>query len=143
MQQLALELGGVTILRKGEVDVISNGNMLFVSSVRGSPKRAGGQGDILAGLTGTFYAWARNKERKDAASSSSSSSSSFSSSFSPSPSSSAPSAAVLACVAGSYATRLAATEAFALFKRGTMASHVLDQVRHTMEKLFSSAGAKL
>jgi ATP-dependent NAD(P)H-hydrate dehydratase len=29
----------------------------------GSPRRCGGQGDVLAGALGTFLAWARNAER--------------------------------------------------------------------------------
>jgi len=64
--QLAKVLGGVSILRKGSVDVISNGSAAVVVATKGSPRRVGGQGDLLAGACGTFIAWIRAaKEKKD------------------------------------------------------------------------------
>lgn len=55
--QLALALGGVTILQKGWQDWISNGSITLKCTVNGGNKRSGGQGDTLSGCIGTFLAW--------------------------------------------------------------------------------------
>lgn len=52
------ELGGVAILQKGAVDLISDGEHLLRCDVEGGPRRSGGLGDILAGTLGIVYAWA-------------------------------------------------------------------------------------
>ena len=49
---------GVTIIRKGEHDIISNGKDAFIIEEQGSPRRCGGQGDILAGNLGVAISWA-------------------------------------------------------------------------------------
>eukprot|EP00041_Stephanoeca_diplocostata_P006567 m.88617 g.88617 ORF g.88617 m.88617 type:complete len:350 (+) comp16433_c0_seq1:579-1628(+) len=54
---LARRLGGVTILRKGPVDVISNGTHTMTCDLPGSLKRPGGIGDCLAGTIATFVSW--------------------------------------------------------------------------------------
>lgn len=46
------------MLRKGEYDIISNGDVVYKLGVRGSPRRCGGQGDILAGCLGVALHWA-------------------------------------------------------------------------------------
>jgi len=51
-------LGGVTVLRKGVVDIISDGTTAFGCSAFGSARRCGGQGDVLAGSCGVFLSWA-------------------------------------------------------------------------------------
>ncbi len=75
---LSSALGGVAILRKGRADTIvagsggssgansSGGGGVFSAIVRapGSPRRCGGQGDVLAGATATFLAWARSAHAK-------------------------------------------------------------------------------
>jgi ATP-dependent NAD(P)H-hydrate dehydratase len=56
---LASLLDGVVVLRKGPVDMISSGSQICHSvSSWGSPRRCGGQGDILAGALAVFLAWA-------------------------------------------------------------------------------------
>jgi NAD(P)H-hydrate repair Nnr-like enzyme with NAD(P)H-hydrate dehydratase domain len=47
---LSRVLGGVLVCRKGSVDVISDGRIAVYCAVDGSPRRCGGQGDVLAGL---------------------------------------------------------------------------------------------
>mmetsp|Transcript_24480 Transcript_24480/g.26768 ORF Transcript_24480/g.26768 Transcript_24480/m.26768 type:complete len:301 (-) Transcript_24480:13-915(-) len=59
---LSLALGGVTVYRKGEVDLITSGNDVYAITERGSPRRCGGQGDILAGTLATAYYWAFKAE---------------------------------------------------------------------------------
>lgn len=48
---------GVTVMRKGSEDVIVNGDILIKSSLQGSNRRAGGQGDTLTGNIATLLAW--------------------------------------------------------------------------------------
>eukprot|EP01122_Echinamoeba_exundans_P012791 TRINITY_DN5448_c0_g1_i1.p1 TRINITY_DN5448_c0_g1~~TRINITY_DN5448_c0_g1_i1.p1 ORF type:complete len:328 (+),score=44.94 TRINITY_DN5448_c0_g1_i1:33-1016(+) len=54
---LATALGNVTVLRKGEFDVISDGLSSVVCTTPGGLRRCSGQGDILAGTVGLFSAW--------------------------------------------------------------------------------------
>ncbi|XP_021731075.1 ATP-dependent (S)-NAD(P)H-hydrate dehydratase isoform X2 [Chenopodium quinoa] len=42
-------IGGVTVLRKGNSDLICDGDAVCSVSIFGSPRRCGGQGDILSG----------------------------------------------------------------------------------------------
>jgi NAD(P)H-hydrate repair Nnr-like enzyme with NAD(P)H-hydrate dehydratase domain len=49
LRRLCARLGGLTIVAKGEVDQISNGGEGVVVGGSGSRRRAGGQGDVLAG----------------------------------------------------------------------------------------------
>lgn len=61
--KLSNALEGVTVVRKGKVDIISNGKMQAECSTEGSFRRCGGQGDILAGSIGTFSYWAHANEQ--------------------------------------------------------------------------------
>lgn len=49
----------MTICRKGAVDVITDGRVACIAATKGCPRRVGGQGDLLAGASGTFIAWTR------------------------------------------------------------------------------------
>jgi len=55
--ELASKLG-VTVVCKGEVDIISDGNTVVTCKFTGGQKRCGGLGDVLAGTIGTFTTWA-------------------------------------------------------------------------------------
>ena len=57
VMQLAQTLGNITIVRKGREDIISDGHSVVVCNERGSPRRCGGQGDLLSGSLGTFAFW--------------------------------------------------------------------------------------
>ncbi|KAI8922043.1 Ribokinase-like protein [Powellomyces hirtus] len=63
-EKLSQALGNVTILQKGENDTISNGKEVLTCSAEGSPRRCGGQGDLLSGACATFLAWGKNYESK-------------------------------------------------------------------------------
>ena len=52
---------GVTIMRKGEVDLVCSGRDVYALLFEGSPRRCGGQGDILAGITGVNIHWAMQR----------------------------------------------------------------------------------
>ncbi|KAJ8876437.1 hypothetical protein PR048_020882 [Dryococelus australis] len=59
--ELAQRLGpSITIVHKGAVDVIAHGGSGVVAKccATGSNRRCGGQGDLLSGALGLFYAWA-------------------------------------------------------------------------------------
>lgn len=58
LQQICNVLDGPVIVRKGKEDVISGpGVAQLVCTAEGSPRRAGGQGDVLSGAIATFIAW--------------------------------------------------------------------------------------
>uniref|UniRef100_A0A0R3RWI4 ATP-dependent (S)-NAD(P)H-hydrate dehydratase n=1 Tax=Elaeophora elaphi TaxID=1147741 RepID=A0A0R3RWI4_9BILA len=52
---------GCTILQKGPHDVITNGEELYREESDGSPRRCGGQGDLLNGALAVFSYWAIRK----------------------------------------------------------------------------------
>ncbi|KAG0529596.1 hypothetical protein BDA96_05G111700 [Sorghum bicolor] len=57
---LCQKIGDVTIMQKGKADVISDGKTVTQVSTFGSPRRCGGQGDILSGSVAVFASWARH-----------------------------------------------------------------------------------
>ncbi|KAM5278804.1 ATP-dependent (S)-NAD(P)H-hydrate dehydratase isoform 3-T3 [Hipposideros larvatus] len=56
--RLSQALGNVTVVQKGEQDVISDGEQVLECSQQGSNRRCGGQGDLLSGSLGVFAHWA-------------------------------------------------------------------------------------
>ncbi|XP_013791909.2 ATP-dependent (S)-NAD(P)H-hydrate dehydratase-like [Limulus polyphemus] len=58
VQALSQKLGNVTIVCKGIDDIISDGDILTMCKEKGSPRRCGGQGDLLSGSLGTMLHWA-------------------------------------------------------------------------------------
>ncbi|PIK44315.1 putative ATP-dependent (S)-NAD(P)H-hydrate dehydratase [Apostichopus japonicus] len=48
VQELSKALGNVTVCLKGSDDIISDGRNVIVCASKGSPRRCGGQGDILS-----------------------------------------------------------------------------------------------
>ncbi|KAJ2785683.1 hypothetical protein H4R18_000374 [Coemansia javaensis] len=63
-RMVAQKLGGVTVVRKGKKDIITNGDRLFICDENGGLRRCGGQGDMLTGSALAFLAWGeRYKQR--------------------------------------------------------------------------------
>ena len=60
--ELTRGLGGPTLVRKGPVDLICDGQVVLANEEPGCPKRSGGQGDVLAGSIATMLSWARAGE---------------------------------------------------------------------------------
>ncbi|XP_075446819.1 ATP-dependent (S)-NAD(P)H-hydrate dehydratase isoform X2 [Ascaphus truei] len=56
--RLSQAMGNITIVQKGERDLISDGDKVLVCSHEGSSRRCGGQGDLLAGSLGVLVHWA-------------------------------------------------------------------------------------
>ena len=54
---LSRALHNVAVSYKGEFDVISDGQKVYVVKEQGGLKRSGGQGDILSGLMGLYTHW--------------------------------------------------------------------------------------
>lgn len=66
VKQLAEKLGNVTIIQKGKHDVVSNGKTEDITCYKtGSPRRCGGQGDLLAGTLAAFASWGYLKSKSD------------------------------------------------------------------------------
>ncbi|KAI7859536.1 H-hydrate dehydratase [Circinella umbellata] len=118
--QLSNALGGVTIVQKGKIDLISNGREVFRCETEGGLRRVGGQGDILSGTLGTFLAWGKlyeegvwkheNKiDSKDIA--------------------------MLAAWGACSITRDSSKRAFKKYGRAMLTSHMLDEVGASYEKL--------
>ncbi|XP_034088199.1 ATP-dependent (S)-NAD(P)H-hydrate dehydratase isoform X2 [Gymnodraco acuticeps] len=56
--QLSVAMGNITMVLKGEQDLITDGGKVITCSVEGSERRCGGQGDVLSGSLGVFAHWA-------------------------------------------------------------------------------------
>lgn len=113
---LCKEIGPhVTILVKGERDMIIRGDtVLNFETTKGSPRRCGGQGDILSGCLGTFAFWATQVEQKDGKD--------------------APQ--LYAALAASTIVRVCNRYAFEERGRGMVTSDMLDKLPLVFDKLF-------
>ncbi|VAI02622.1 unnamed protein product [Triticum turgidum subsp. durum] len=115
---LCQKIGGVTIMKKGKADVISDGKKVTQVSTFGSPRRCGGQGDILSGSVAVFSSWARhfllsNEQPKET-------------SVNP---------MVLGCIAGSLLLRKAAALAFEKNKRSTVTTDIIEFLGQSLEDI--------
>ncbi|GMY27511.1 ATP-dependent (S)-NAD(P)H-hydrate dehydratase [Fagus crenata] len=116
---LAKGIGGVTILRKGKSDLISDGETVKSVSIYGSPRRCGGQGDILSGSVAVFLSWAR--QRLSAAEGDL-----HISTINPT---------ILGCIAGTALVRKAASLAFQDKKRSTLTSDIIECLGRSLEDI--------
>ncbi|CAA6656745.1 unnamed protein product [Spirodela intermedia] len=116
---LSRSVGGATILRKGNADLISDGETVSVVSAFGSPRRCGGQGDILSGSVAVFSSWARQQISEHSERLNFSSSNPM----------------VLGCIAGSALLRKAASLAFAENKRATLTTDIIESLGASLEEI--------
>lgn len=124
---LSKQIGGVTILRKGKSDLISDGDKVKTVSIYGSPRRCGGQGDILSGSVAVFLSWAR--QHIEAAGPDS-----YLSSKNP---------AVLGSIAGSAMMRKAASLAFSDKKRSTVTGDIIECLGKSLEDICPASSCSL
>jgi len=124
-KDLANSLGNVTIVQKGEVDVITDGHFELKCDTLGSTRRCGGQGDILAGTIGLFLSWGLSK-KLDASKYMESTDGARQN---------VPTT-VLAAYAGCMLTRLCSAEAFKKHKRSTTTSDIINEIGPVFESLF-------
>ena len=117
VEKVAAALEGPTVLQKGArcaqgADLICGPDGVLLRCVAtGSPRRCGGQGDVLAGTSGTFCAWLAKHNKGELT----------------------VSAAALAAAA---VTRGAARLAFESMKRATLTTDVIQCVGDAFEELF-------
>eukprot|EP00249_Psilotum_nudum_P019021 c27066_g1_i1 orf=346-1350(+) len=125
LKNLAMRMGGLTIVQKGSEDCISDGHTVFTSDFFGSPRRCGGQGDVLSGSVAVFLAWARNffVKGSDAAKQL------VEERLSKNP-------AVVGSVAASLLLRKSALEAFKHHKRSMVTTDIIEYLGSSMEELF-------
>jgi len=114
--EVATALGGVTIVHKGSVDVISNGKFTEYVSDDGCPRRCGGQGDLLSGSLAPFLFWAhqRRPEVPD------------------------PGPSVVAGWAAARLSRACAAQAFSQHGRATTTTDLIAQIESAFSRLFES-----
>lgn len=125
VQLLALSkgIGGVTILRKGRSDLISDGETVRAVSMYGSPRRCGGQGDILSGGVAVFLSWARQH-----ASANKGGGGGDAGELDMNPT-------VLGCIAGSTIMRKAAWLAFEQTRRSTVTADIINCLGRSLEEI--------
>lgn len=117
-------LGGVTILRKGATDIIVQGDEALKSDVKGSDRRAGGQGDSLSGTIATLVAWGQ----------------AYKSGIWDHPDEiSQDQVPLLACFGGSTVTRVAAREAFKQKGRAMQATDLHANVGNAYQLVFEDS----
>lgn len=111
-------IGGATVLRKGKSDLICDGDTVCSVSVFGSPRRCGGQGDILSGSVAVFLSWARQCVFAEG--------DLGIRTMNPT---------VMGCVAGSALLRKAASVAFENKKRSTLTSDIIECLGKSLEDI--------
>ncbi|KAG0492190.1 hypothetical protein HPP92_005588 [Vanilla planifolia] len=119
LASLASQIGGPTILRKGKTDLISDGLTVDEVDIFGSPRRCGGQGDILSGSVAVFSSWARQRLTLVEESYKLSNVNPM----------------VLGSIAGSALLRKAASLAYANKKRSTLTTDIIDYLGRSLEHI--------
>ncbi|KAL0963399.1 hypothetical protein UPYG_G00305840 [Umbra pygmaea] len=115
--ELSVALGNVTIVLKGEEDLITDGNKVIWCQQKGSGRRCGGQGDLLSGALGVLAHWAYT------------SSANMNKSINPS---------VVAAFGACSLTRQCNTQAFHKYGRATVTSDMIQEISSAFKKLFDS-----
>nr|GMD92073.1 ATP-dependent (S)-NAD(P)H-hydrate dehydratase [Ipomoea batatas] len=101
-------IGGVTILRKGKSDLISDAYMAPL-------RRCGGQGDILSGSVAVFLCWARQQAAAKGEL--------------------VTNPTILGCIAGSVLLRNAAALAFKNKRRSTLTGDIIEYLGQSLEEI--------
>uniref|UniRef100_A0A667X1N3 ATP-dependent (S)-NAD(P)H-hydrate dehydratase n=1 Tax=Myripristis murdjan TaxID=586833 RepID=A0A667X1N3_9TELE len=115
--QLSVAMGNLTVVLKGEQDVITDGNKVISCSVEGSGRRCGGQGDLLSGSMGVLAHWAYT------------SSTGMVKSVNP---------AMVAAFGACSLTRQCNSQAFHRHGRSTTTSDMIQEIGSAFKKLFES-----
>ncbi|XP_060909422.1 ATP-dependent (S)-NAD(P)H-hydrate dehydratase [Labrus mixtus] len=118
VMQLSVAMGNLTVVLKGEQDVITDGSKVFTCSLEGSGRRCGGQGDLLSGSMGVFAHWAH-----------SASAAGVIRSVNPS---------VVAAYGACSLTRQCNSQAFQRHGRSTTTSDMIQEIGSAFKKLFES-----
>jgi len=130
-------LDGPALLLKGSTDRLASPGFTTSIAGRGSLRRAGGQGDVLAGAAAAFLAWSVAAGRRGGGGGGGGSGGGGGGGethHQPVP------AAVAAAAAGAALTRAAAARAFARHGRAMVAADVLGEVGPAFAELFEGGG---
>lgn len=114
VQELSQILGNVTIVRKGHTDIITDGTDTVHCAETGSPRRCGGQGDLLSGSMGTFSYWAHKNVNSLCCN-----------------------ATIIAAYGACLLTRRCSYLAFNKFKRSTVTSNLIDEIHNSFSSIFA------
>ncbi|XP_073701903.1 ATP-dependent (S)-NAD(P)H-hydrate dehydratase isoform X1 [Garra rufa] len=116
-QQLSIAMGHLTLVLKGEEDIITDGKNMLTCSQEGSGRRCGGQGDLLSGSLGVFAHWA------------------FSS---PPDATKGMNPSMVAAFGATSLTRQCNRQAFHKHSRSTTTSDMIQEISSAFKKLFES-----
>jgi ATP-dependent NAD(P)H-hydrate dehydratase len=119
VKKLAQKLEYITIVKKGYVDIISDGHELILNEAEGMPKRCGGIGDLLSGTIGTFSYWcdkmiSENRELKNSIQNSN----------------------MIACYASGVFIKECSKRAFSKFRRSVLAVDIIEQIADVFFEMF-------
>jgi len=132
-------LGGVTIVQKGTKDIISDGVGYLECCEDGSPRRCGGQGDVLSGSIATFLAWSFNNNNNNNKSPQSSPGKQSNEPKSEKEKGNVFSPTVLSAYASSLLLRSSASDAFSIHKRGTTTPNIIDRIPIVFDQIWPSS----
>uniref|UniRef100_A0A3Q0TC11 ATP-dependent (S)-NAD(P)H-hydrate dehydratase n=1 Tax=Amphilophus citrinellus TaxID=61819 RepID=A0A3Q0TC11_AMPCI len=118
VMQLSVAMGNLTLVLKGEQDLITDGSKVYSCSVEGSGRRCGGQGDLLSGSMGVLAHWAH-----------AASTAGMIRSVNPS---------VVAAFGACSLTRQCNSQAFQRHGRSTTTSDMIQEIGSAFKKLFES-----
>lgn len=59
-QNMSQKMGGAIVIRKGPYEVIASPDNYLINDQQGLPRRVGGQGDTLVGITATLLCWSNH-----------------------------------------------------------------------------------
>ncbi|XP_052003895.1 ATP-dependent (S)-NAD(P)H-hydrate dehydratase-like isoform X3 [Xyrauchen texanus] len=116
-QQLSIAMGNLTMVLKGEEDIITDGKKVLTCNQKGSGRRCGGQGDLLSGSLGIFAHWA------------------FSSSID---ATKGMNPSLVAAFGATSLTRQCNRQAFHKHGRSTTTSDMIQEISSAFKKLFES-----
>lgn len=134
LPEIAKRFEGVTIVSKGPTDLISDGTAVLECSVGSSPRRAGGQGDVLAGATSVFMAWSMKAAGSSGSGGSSGAAPEAASSTALAETTANP--MMLSAYAGCTLMRTASGMAFSQCRRSMLAGDVITHIDRAFRSLF-------
>ncbi|CAK8683367.1 ATP-dependent (S)-NAD(P)H-hydrate dehydratase-like [Clavelina lepadiformis] len=116
---LSNAMEGVTILHKGKYDIIAFGDEVTIVEEESSPRRCGGQGDLLSGAAGVFTYWSHQRHDSTIA------------------------PTLVAGYAASILTKRCGHLAFKKYGRSTTTTDLINEINPTFNSLLETQEAKL
>uniref|UniRef100_A0A665U7W8 ATP-dependent (S)-NAD(P)H-hydrate dehydratase n=1 Tax=Echeneis naucrates TaxID=173247 RepID=A0A665U7W8_ECHNA len=114
VMQLSVAMGNLTLVLKGEHDLITDGSKVISCNIEGSGRRCGGQGDLLSGSMGVLAHWAHTVYQM------------------------AKNPSLVAAFGACSLTRQCNSQAFQQHGRSTTTSDMIQEIGSAFKKLFES-----